>query len=76
MAVSSLNEHTERWRTHQQPRRVDYHRDGFVRPPDPCICPDDFCLGTDSDSGMRVECAACLALDPEMPCIADPEETP
>lgn len=39
-----------------------------------CVCPPDFCLGTDSDSGMRVECSACLALDPELPCLRDIEE--
>lgn len=35
-------DHSERWRTRQQPRRVDYSRPGFERPADPC----DECSGT------------------------------
>lgn len=33
-------EHSARWQHHQQPRRVDYTRPGFARPPDPVRVPD------------------------------------
>jgi hypothetical protein len=38
---------------------------------DPCICPPDYCLGAESDTGSTIECAACLALDPEAACLHD-----
>ena len=38
--MSSLNEHVERWRSHQQPRRVDYTREGWSDPRDEPICGD------------------------------------
>jgi hypothetical protein len=39
---------------------------------DPCICPPEGpCLGAESDTGTRIECTACLALDPEAQCLHD-----
>ena len=43
---------------------------GWNTPQPVCVCPPDYCIGTDSDSGMRVECAACLQLDPWDECLA------
>jgi hypothetical protein len=37
-----------------------------------CVCPDDFCLGAEGDQASgTAECAACLALDPELPCLRE-----
>lgn len=41
------------------------------RTADPCVCdPDGPCLGVPGESDA---CGACLALDPEAPCLHDPE---
>lgn len=37
----------------------------------PCICPPDYCLGAENDTGSTAECSACLALDPEEGCLQE-----
>jgi hypothetical protein len=40
-----------------------------------CVCPDDGsqCLGDPSGDIDKMTCRACLELDPEAPCLNEPE---